>query len=149
MEYLLTSVLCAVRSCYPSHLQREKTVGRADRDSSGRASYSNDVFSWIGLSCLRHYFAQNLCFDNTHNGEDMGYEIVMTIQEGGDAYLNKPQLDGFHNLFPMSRKGTSVVEYKVNEMKEFIKTFVRVSLLWFLLDRPHSLTLYSAGSRQE
>ncbi|KAK5110596.1 hypothetical protein LTR85_000973 [Meristemomyces frigidus] len=112
-----------ILSFYPTHLQREKTVGRADKDSIGRASYANDVMSWIALVVLRHFFSQNLCGDNTHNAEDMGYEMVQTIMAGGDTYLNKPMLDQFHNLFPMSRKGASVVEAKLDDMKEFIKTF--------------------------
>ena len=94
----------------------------------GRASYANDVMSWIGLTALRHFFSQNLCLNNTHTGEDMGYEIVTLVQKGGDAYLDRTQMESFHNLFPMSRKGVAVVEYKLNEMKEVIKIFVRVSL---------------------
>ncbi|KAK5135590.1 hypothetical protein LTR08_005070 [Meristemomyces frigidus] len=114
-----------ILSYYPSHLQREKTVGRADKDNTGRASYANDVMSWIALTVLRHFFAQNLCNGNTHNAEDMGWEVVTAIMAGGDTYLNKPQLESFHNLFPMSRKGAGVVEHRLDEMKELIKSFVR------------------------
>ncbi|KAK4540105.1 hypothetical protein LTR36_009770 [Oleoguttula mirabilis] len=114
-----------ILSYYPTHLQREKTVGRADKDSIGRASYANDVMSWISLTVLRHYFAQNGTMEQTHNAEDMGYEMVMTIMAGGDTYLDKPMLDSFHGLFPMSRKGESVVEGKLLEMKDHIKRFVK------------------------
>ncbi|KAK5122660.1 hypothetical protein LTR85_003923 [Meristemomyces frigidus] len=50
-----------------------------------------------------------------------------TGEVGADKYLNKPMLDQFHNLFPMSRKGASVVEAKLDDMKEFIKTFVKLA----------------------
>ena len=83
--------------------------------------------SWIALTALRHWFSQNSSLNHTHNGEDMGFELVTAVQKGGDAYLNRAQLEGFHNIFPMSRKGVAVVEYTLNEMKEVIKGFVRVS----------------------
>lgn len=115
-----------ILSYYPTHLQREKTVGRADKDSIGRGSYANDIMSWIGLIVLRHFFAQTVADDAGHNAPDMGKELVDAIMKGGDAYLNRHVLDQFHAYFPMSNKGNSVLEGKIEEMKEFIKKFVVV-----------------------
>ncbi|TKA25308.1 hypothetical protein B0A50_06212 [Salinomyces thailandicus] len=112
-------------SYYPNHLHREKTVGRADKDSIGRASYANDVMSWIGLVVLRHFLAQTLADDATHNAPDMGKELIDAIIKGGDAYLDRGMLAQFHAFFPMSQKGSAVLENKIAEMKEFIKKFVR------------------------
>ncbi|KAI7203424.1 hypothetical protein KC316_g700 [Hortaea werneckii] len=113
-----------ILSYYPTHLQREKTVGRADKDSIGRASYSNDVMSWIGLVVLRHFFTQLLADDATHNAPDMGKELVDAVMQGGDTYLDKGIMDQFHAYFPMSQKGASVLENKVSDMKESIKKFM-------------------------
>ncbi|KAI6860743.1 hypothetical protein KC338_g6845 [Hortaea werneckii] len=113
-----------ILSYYPTHLQREKTVGRADKDNIGRASYSNDVMSWIGLVVLRHFFTQLLADDATHNAPDMGKELVDAVMQGGDSYLDKGIMDQFHAYFPMSQKGAGVLENKVSEMKESIKKFM-------------------------
>ncbi|KAI7340838.1 hypothetical protein KC315_g469 [Hortaea werneckii] len=113
-----------ILSYYPTHLQRERTVGRADKDSIGRASYSNDVMSWIGLVVLRHFFTQLLADDATHNALDMGKELVDAVMQGGDTYLDKGIMDQFHAYFPMSQKGASVLENKVSDMKESIKKFM-------------------------
>jgi len=119
-----------ILSYYPTHLQREKTVGRADKDSIGRASYANDVMSWIALIVLRHFFAQALADDETNHSSDMGKELVDAVMHGGDAYLDKAMLEGFHTYFPMSPKGNNVLEAKISEMKDFIKRFVLVSQLF-------------------
>lgn len=109
---------------YPTHIQREKTVGRADKDSIGRASYANDIMTWIALVVLRHYFAQNVAEDQTHHAVDMGKEMVDLIMQGGEAYLAKQDLEDFHKFFPMSGKAGNVLESKLADMKEYVKRFV-------------------------
>lgn len=104
-------------SYYPEALQRTKTVGRADRDSIGRASYANDIMQWVALSVWRHWLAQQVSADNTHHAADMGFEFFRLISRAGEAYLDRNQLRQFHDYFPMSLKGESVVENRVSELK--------------------------------
>lgn len=113
-------------SYYPRTIQRELKVGLAEQDNIGRASYSNDIMTWIALVAFRHYVGQNVASDHTHHAEDMGYSYVYLISEGGDRYLDKPALQDFHRLFPMTQKGTSVLENRLTEIKEYVKKFVMV-----------------------
>jgi len=112
-------------SYYPSHMQRERTVGRADKDSIGRASYANDIMSWIALVVLRQWLAQAQIGDETYASADLGKKFVDYIVEGGEKYLNKPELEPFHAYFPMSAKGKAVLESHLANMKEHIKRFVQ------------------------
>lgn len=105
-------------SYYPESLQRTKTVGRADRDSIGRASYANDIMQWIGLTIWRHWMAQQVTSDMTHHSEDMGWAFFRLISKAGEAYLDRNQLRQFHEYFPMSPKGESVVENRISELKQ-------------------------------
>lgn len=109
-------------------MQREKCVGRGDKDSNSRASYANDIFTWMPLTILRHWGMQAMASDKTHHAEDMGFQYVKTIVAGGDGYLDRRSLQNtFHHYFPLSGKGESVVERNLGEMKEHIKSFVVVS----------------------
>jgi hypothetical protein len=105
-------------SYYPETLQRTKTVGRADRDSIGRASYANDIMQWIGLTVWRHWMAQQVCADRTHQDPDMGWQFFRTVAQAGESYLDRNQLRQFHEFFPMSLKGESVVENRISELKQ-------------------------------
>ena len=105
-------------SYYPESLQRIKTVGRADRDSIGRASYANDIMQWIGLTIWRHWLSQQVASDKTHHSEDMGWEFFRLVSRAGEAYLDRNQLRQFHEYFPMSLKGESVVENRISELKQ-------------------------------
>lgn len=105
-------------SYYPETLQRTKTVGRADRDSIGRASYANDIMAWLGLTVWRHWLAQQVCNDMTHNSADMGHEFFRLISKAGESYLDRNQLRQFHEYFPMSGKGESVIENRISELKQ-------------------------------
>jgi len=110
-------------SYYPNHMQREKTVGRADKDDIGRASYANDIMSWIGLVVMRHWLTQAIAHDDTHHAVDMGKEFIDYVLAGGDKYLSKAELEPFHAYFPMSSKGEAVLENRVADMKAYIKRF--------------------------
>jgi hypothetical protein len=114
-------------SFYPTHIQREKTVGRADKDSIGRASYANDIFDWLALVVLRHHFTHQVADDQTHQAQDIGKSVIDTVMIGGDAYLSKPNLEQWHEYFPMSNKANNVLENKLGELKESVKRFVTVS----------------------
>lgn len=105
-------------SYYPEALQRTKTVGRADRDSIGRASYANDIMQWMGLTVWRHWISQQVCNDNTHNAPDLGFEFFRLVHKAGEAYLDRNQLRQFHEYFPMSLKGESVMENRISELKQ-------------------------------
>lgn len=118
-----------VLSYYPLHLQRARMVGLAEIDNFGRDSYSNDIFNWMALTVYRHYVTQYVANDQTHLAPDMGFWLLSAMGEGGDRYLDKATLNEFHRLFPMSNKGMSVVESKVNDIKEEVKKFVVVRFL--------------------
>lgn len=115
-------------SYYPESLQRTKTVGRADRDSIGRASYANDIMQWIGLTIWRHWLSQQVASDKTHHAEDMGWEFFRLVARAGEAYLDRNQLRQFHEYFPMSLKGESVVENRISELKQDGQGMVRAVL---------------------
>ncbi|KAK3094266.1 hypothetical protein LTR53_019494, partial [Teratosphaeriaceae sp. CCFEE 6253] len=106
---------------YPNHLQRESTVGRADRDNIGRNSYSNDIMAWLALTLLRHWVSFQVADDQTHHAPDLGKSVIDVVMQGGEAYLDKAQLTKWHKFFPMSARGSAVVENKLAEDKESIK----------------------------
>lgn len=73
---------------------------------------------WLGLTVWRHWIAQQVCTDNTHNSADMGFEFFRVISRAGEAYLDRNQLRQFHEYFPMSLKGESVLENRISELKQ-------------------------------
>jgi hypothetical protein len=72
---------------------------------------------WLGLTVWRHWLAQQVCADRTHHDDDMGYAFFSAIGKAGEAYLDRNQLSQFHEFFPMSLKGASVMENRVSELK--------------------------------
>ena len=110
-------------SYYPPALLRELSVGLVDKDNNSRASYGNDILTWIALVAFRQFTGQNCASDETHHAEDMGYEFMDAIAKAGDHYLSKNELKEFHRLFPMSGKATSAVEAKLAEIKQHAATF--------------------------
>lgn len=48
----------------------------------------------------------------------MGWEFFRLISRAGEAYLDRNQLRQFHEYFPMSLKGESVVENRISELKQ-------------------------------
>lgn len=130
-QLLLSAVKTAqlnILSYYPSQICRERTHDRAGLDNITRSSYGNDIMSWIALVAFRHYAAQGAVVDQTHRAEDMGYEYMHKIRQGGEQYLSKKEMAGFHGFFPMSGKGEVVVENRLMEVKEGVKRFTLVSL---------------------
>ena len=155
-KMLQDGVKMAVRkvlSYYPPSMQRSLTVGLADIDKIGRHSYSNDIMSWLALTGFRHYISQHVANDQTHHAPDMGYALFTVLDKGGDHYLDKTALNEFHRLFPMSSRGTAVVESKLSDIKEETKKFVKVSLARMSTCRlktfEHGLITCSPGFREE
>lgn len=58
----------------------------------------------------------------------MGFEFFRLIAKAGEAYLDRNQLRQFHEYFPMSLKGESVVENRISELKQDGQGMVRVVL---------------------
>ncbi|GAB7347347.1 hypothetical protein MBLNU459_g4285t2 [Dothideomycetes sp. NU459] len=112
-------------SYYPPNLHRQEVTGRADRDNIGRQSYANDIFSWMALALFRHWLGQSMAEEETCGAEDGGYTFYHLLGTGGMAYLDREQVAGFHQRFPMSAKGKSVLEnhmsYVKIEMLEIVK----------------------------
>ena len=73
--------------------------------------------AWLGLTCWRHWLAQMVINDHTHNAEDMGWQFYKCVYEAGDSYLDREQMEQFHRYFPMSNKGEGVLENIVNQLK--------------------------------
>lgn len=111
---------------YPMALKREVTVGRIDKDNTGRADYGNDIFAWMSLSVFRHWLGDMLATDNVSHAKDMGFCFIQLIAQGGQAYLHRAIMQQrFHHMFPMSAKGMNVVEFRLTEIKEAVKGYVK------------------------
>lgn len=106
---------------YPANLSRELVTGRADRDNIGRSSYQSDIMTWMALALFRHWLGQTIAADGTHHAADGGFAFYSQIARGGDAYLNREVVAGFHERFPMSRKGMSVVAGALEGFKVGVK----------------------------
>ena len=75
----------------------------------------------MALTAFRHYVGQNETSDSIHNCVDMGYEFMVKIRDGGNAYLARTDLDEFFQRFPMTGKGKTVVEGWLMQIKEYVK----------------------------
>ena len=128
VEHTKESVQRAQRlilSYYPNDLHRQITVGRADKDNIGRASYGNDIFKWMALVAYRHWVDQLVVNNETHQAEDMGYAVMTMLSKGGDEYLDKQTMLSFHRIFPTSGKGGNVIEDRITDIKEHIKQWAK------------------------
>jgi hypothetical protein len=110
-----------VLSYYPVELHRQAVSGYADTDNIGRNSYSNDIFSWMALTVYRHYISQEVI--TALDGEDMGYDLISKIRKSSEAYLSKEECEPFYGVFPMTAKAKEVVERKLKEIKDHVKTW--------------------------
>ena len=101
------------------------TMVKKKEEDPGRVMYANDVFSWIALNVFRHWFSQMVAEDRTWRAEDGGFSVYKKIHQGGDAYLNRPMLEGFHAFFPMSPRAQGVLRNHLivlkNEMQKFVE----------------------------
>jgi hypothetical protein len=100
---------------------------RSPEEDCGRASYANDIMSWIASVMYRHWWGQVIVNEEGARADDAGYALFKRLVEGGDAYLTRQELARFHARFNMSRKGMNVVENAVLEIKELAKSVVERS----------------------
>ena len=115
-----------VNSYYPPVMQRDQGTGLVDKDKTSRADYGNDILMWIALTAFRNFVMENIIDDNNRYAADMGYEFFSALYKGGDAYLSKGDREAeFNKRFPMSGRGCTVVEEKLNEIKEVVSGFVK------------------------
>lgn len=56
----------------------------------------------------------------------MGFFFIHLIAQGGNAYLNRTLMQqSFHSKFPMSAKGMNAVEFRLTEIKDNVKDYVK------------------------
>ena len=104
---------------YPVSMQR------TEQDQHGRATYSNNIYSWMAISLFRQWFGQNIVDKKTSTAADGGASIYRQIARGGQAYLTRAQVADFYLSFPMTRKGRTVFESHLTAYKEEIQAFVQ------------------------
>lgn len=104
-------------SYYPAGIMREKSIGLVDKDMNSRNSYSNDILHWMALTVFRQWVGHQITSNNTYDGEDLGHDFMRRVSHGGRAYLADFDLEGWHELFPMSARGRHVIEMKLDEIK--------------------------------
>lgn len=138
-----------VMTFFPPPMLRSNVHNLANIDHFGRNSYSNDILSWMAITFFRQYLAQHIAGDKSHNAEDTGFALIKAIGKGGDAYLDKNHLEQFHQYFPMSNRAKAVVENKINEVKESVKVFTKVSCVLSRLRQGCALTIMRAGPAEE
>lgn len=105
---------------YPKHIQREP-----ESSEIGRASYSNDIMTWMALAVYRQYIGQAIARGLTVEARDGGYDFYQKLNEGGQSYLDRVMVRQFHYRFPMSSKGQVVIENHLSDLKEMMKPFIR------------------------
>ena len=103
---------------YPTVIQRSHD------NTPGRTSYANDIYSWMGLSLFRHWFAQEVIEERNRYAKDGGAELYRQIAHGGRNYLDLNSLADFFEYFPMSAKAKTVFENHLFLVKEEAKDFV-------------------------
>lgn len=122
----VSTTMRRLASYYPISLTRVATVGRIDKDNTGRADYGNDILGWMALSVFRHWLGDMMATDHTTHDKDMGYFFITLIAKGGNTYLNRKLMQqNFHAKFPMSPKGMNAVEFRLSEIKNNVKDYVK------------------------
>lgn len=104
---------------YPPALYRTAETGRKD--------YANDVFMHMALNLFRHWFGMQVVQGRNHtSSEDSGWAFYEELLAGGQAYLSRDDVKEWHEKFPMSVKGSSVLHNHLNEIKEAVRELVKV-----------------------
>ncbi|KAF1985422.1 hypothetical protein K402DRAFT_432548 [Aulographum hederae CBS 113979] len=103
---------------YPPQLSKNEDNGTK---TIQRASYANDIFVWIALDIFRHWFGKAVISKNHRDAEDGGYWFYNCIGKNYDKYLTMDDLNLFHNRFPMSPKGKTVVRSFLQDIKIAVK----------------------------
>jgi len=102
---------------YPAQLVRSEADGRR---AISRASYSNDVVVWMALDLFRHWFSSALLEKLNHVAPDGGYWMYNTMARGIETYLGQEDLHQFHERFPMSTKGQTVMRSHLGDIKRAV-----------------------------
>ena len=105
------------------------SVQRSAMDNPGRAQYCNDIYTWMAISLFRHWFSQNILEKKNLNANDGGAKFYRQLARGGQAYLDRAQVDHFHLYCPMTPKGKTVFENHLNAYKADIQNFVQVLMV--------------------
>lgn len=122
----VSAIMCRLVAYYPRSLKREATVGRIDKDNTGRAAYGNDILGWMALTAFRHWVGSMMATDQTAHAKDMGFAFMKAVFAGGQTYLNRKVMQqNFHRGFPMSAKVMNAVEFRLTEIKENVKGYVK------------------------
>lgn len=122
----VSTTMRRLSSYYPVSLTRVATLGRIDKDNTGRADYGNDILGWMALCVFRHWLGDMQATDHTTHDKDMGFFFIHLIAKGGTAYLDRKLMQQqFHHKFPMSAKGMNAVEFRLTEIKDNVKDYVK------------------------
>lgn len=107
---------------YPPALYRAEEVGRKD--------YSNDIFLEKALNLFRHWFGMQLVQGRNHaSADDSGWSFYLQLLNG--QYLDRDDLVIWHQKFPMSLKGSGVLQNHVNDIKQAVRGMVKVRHISF------------------
>lgn len=114
-------VECRIVKFYPNELTRP--IGAPTKHIQ-RMSYANDIYTWMALCLLRHWFASVVVVDQHRHAVDGGWWFYSRLAKAGNAYLDKIEVNKFHGKFPMSTRGEHVLDQTVNRIKEMIRPIV-------------------------
>ncbi|TVY52421.1 hypothetical protein LSUE1_G010207, partial [Lachnellula suecica] len=89
-----------------------------------RSVYNNDIYLWQARAVIQQYIASAFFSNLHHRGHDGGVQFYRTIGAGGQAYLDKDELEDFWKCFTMSGKGKVCFLDAINVYKEELKPIV-------------------------
>ncbi|GAB7343532.1 hypothetical protein MBLNU457_1542t1 [Dothideomycetes sp. NU457] len=99
-----------IMTYYPPALRRTAEAGRKD--------YSNDIYLHMALSLFRHWFGLQVIQGRNHlSSEDGGWAFYQELLTGDQAYLTREDVREWHGMFPMSGKGSMVVQNHLTDIK--------------------------------
>ncbi|KAI9788749.1 MAG: hypothetical protein M1816_006606 [Peltula sp. TS41687] len=113
------AVEIGILSHYPAALMR------APDSRPSRASYGADIYLWMSLNLVRHWFGQALSEGRGRTAKDGGAGLYRQIGAGGYSYLDRDTMERFHRHFPMTQRAIVRLEEVLSEVKQEIKAFVK------------------------
>ena len=100
------------------------SVQRSVEQAVGRMSYQNNIYMWMVISLFRHWFSQSMAEQRNLMSKDGGALFYRQLAAGGQAYLDRKAMEGFHQYFPMSAKGAAVFTNHMTKYKDELRHFV-------------------------
>lgn len=95
---------------------------------SGRRDYANDIYLHMALTLFRHWFGLQVIQRRNHtSSKDGGWDFYQELLKGDQAYLTREDVREWHGMFPMSGKGSSVVQNHLSDIKHEVSKLVKVS----------------------